>query len=588
VGNARVTPGLRTPIGAPRPRQTFGAEPMVLPDGRILPPEIELMRAAHTAGLPGMSLARFVSAGWHILEPSTPLEWSWHLDAVCAHVEALLLDRPGPCRSCGAAPPPRASGAIQSRCAGCGGEFTPCPQNLLINVPPGSMKSLIFSVFAPAWMWLHRPSWRAIYASGTPSVVTRDSLKCRNLIKSEWYQKTFQPKWKIRSDQDEKQHFANDAGGFRMGLGAGGSVTGERADFLGVDDPNGADEIHSKAHRTTVNENWWDAAFHNRVANPTSSKRGLIMQRLHEEDLAGHVLSKEKGKWGHLVIQMEYETDAETRPGDKPTWLGWTDPRTKDGEVLAPRFTPEFLAGERQTLGSSGFAGQMQQRPVNAEGNRFKREWWRFYTRRGAQTASPNRPKGCFMGAPRHLPRHFDEVLGSWDCTFKDSDGSDWVVGIVLGRVGADKYLLARKREHLGFTATKKAIKQQRTDYPECWEIIIEDKANGTAVIEELQREISGIIAVNPLGGKEARAAAIEPQVEAGNVFLDEDAEWLGEWVDEFAAFPRGKHDDQVDALSQALIKLEDGELAGTRALLGLGADGQPLDSGLLGRVGGD
>ena len=503
--------------------------------------QLEIVRLLLREGHPAVSLAQFVSAAWEILEPSTPLVWNWHLDVVCAHVEALLLDKPGP-----------------------NGE--PCPQNLLINVPPGTMKSLIFSVFAPAWMWLFRPSWRAIYASGTPSVVTRDSLKCRNLIKSDWYQKTFQPKWAIRSDQDEKQHFANTSGGFRMGVGAGGSVTGERADFLGVDDPNDAKEIHSKAHRTTINENWWSAAFHNRIADPSKSKRGIIMQRLHEEDLAGYVLDKEKGEWANLVIQMEYEAD---RPGDRPTWLGFIDPRTEEGEVLAPRFTAAYLAGERKTLGPSGYAGQMQQRPVGAAGNRFLREWWRFYTR---DRVPHPRPKGTSQVPARFLPfdAAFDEVIGSWDCTFKDTDGSDWVVGLVVGRIGADKYILERRRARLSYTETRRAIVQQRADWPEMYEIAIEDKANGTAVINDLNSLISGLVPVEPLGGKEARAAAIEPQVAAGNVFLPENADWLDEWIDEFAAFPKGKHDDQVDALSQALTKMNDSEIADVKALLGL------------------
>lgn len=198
------------------------------------------------------SLSLFVQDGWSQIE-ADQLQWNWHLDVLCSHVEALLLDRPGPT-----------------------GEAA--PQNLLINVPPGTMKSLVFSVFAPAWVWLTRPSWRAIYASGSPGVVTRDSLKCRNLIRSSWYQTQLQLlrlDWRIADDQDEKQHFANTAGGFRKGVGAGGAVTGERADFLGVDDPNDAKEIWSEAHRLNINERWWRAAFHNRIADPKKSKRGV-------------------------------------------------------------------------------------------------------------------------------------------------------------------------------------------------------------------------------------------------------------------------------------------------------------------------
>lgn len=519
------------------------------PTGQRMPSEVELMRQLHERGMPALTLAEFVSSAWDVLEPSTVLAWNWHLDAVCQHTEALLLDRKGP-----------------------NGE--PCPQNLLINVPPGSMKSLIFSVFAPAWMWLHRPSWRAIYASGSPSVVTRDSLKCRTLIKSDWYQKTFQPKWSISADQDEKQHFANTAGGFRKGMGAGTSVTGERADFLGTDDPNDAKEIHSKAHRTTINENWWDNAFHNRIADPTASKRGLIMQRLHEEDLAGYVLDKEKGEWAHLCIQMEFEIEGEKRaapPGDKVTWMGWKDPRAEDGELLFPsRFTPKYLAAERLTLGSAGYAGQMQQRPSAAEGNQFKRDHWRFWSPSGL---AAQRPKGTNAIPPiRYNPGvdHHDLRMGSWDCAFKDGDDNDWVVGGTIDVVGSRRIVVERYRKKAGFGETERAVQQQYDDMrPD--EIIIEDKANGSAVIETLTAKIPGVIAVEPKGGKEARAAIMVPKVEAGNWYLPEGAPWLDEWIDEFAGFPRGKHDDQVDMASQVEARLlEDPDVVNARALLGI------------------
>lgn len=563
-------------ISNKRPRPPLGTKILrVKGFAKAIPSEIDLARALHKKGHPGLRLNEFVSAAWDTLEPTTPLAWNWHLDAVCAHAEALLLDLPGP-------------------------NAEPCPQNLLINVPPGSMKSLIFSVFTPAWVWLYRPSWRAIYASGTPSVVTRDSLKCRTLISSDWYQKTFKPSWKISADQNEKQHFANTAGGFRKGMGAGTSVTGERADFLGVDDPNDSKEITSKAHRTTINENWWDAAFHNRIADPSKSKRGLIMQRLHEEDLAGHVLEKEKGEWAHLCLPMEYE--GEEQKGDRVMWTGWSDPRRMGvkyactveaceltgkpcvtagkpgdvptglhGELLFPsRFTPKYLQSEMKTLGSAGYAGQMQQRPVAALGNRFKRDWWRFWSPTGQ---AMDRPKGCCAVPPiRYNPGldPHDIRTGSWDCSFKDGDANDWCVGGVVDVVGARRIVIERYRRKAGLGETLRAVKQQHEDLqPD--EILVEDKANGSAVVETFQASVPGVIAVEPKGGKEARAAIMEPKVEAGNWYLPEGAPWLDEWVDEFAGFPLGKHDDQVDMASQVEARLlEDPDVVSARALLGV------------------
>lgn len=529
-----------------RPRPPLTEKRYRLPTGQVLPSELECVRAMHAKNTPALTLAEFVSAAWPILEPSTPLEWNWHLDVICAHAQALVTDQPG------------VYGAT-------------CPQNLLMNVPPGTMKSLVTSVFLPAWVWLWRPSWRAVFASGTPSVVTRDSLKCRNLIKSDWYQSTFEPKWKISADQDEKQHFANTSGGFRKGVGAGGAVTGERADFLAVDDPNDAQEIHSKAHREQINDKWWTNAFHNRIADPSKSKRMIIMQRLHEEDLAGYVLEKEKGQWAHLVMQMEFELSDE-RPGDKKTWIGWSDPRTEEGQLLFPqRFTEEYCAKEKVALGSSGYAGQNQQRPVSAAGNRYKREWWRFWSPSGS---IGTRPKGANAFPPIQFDPARDRIdltIGSWDMTFKDTDGSDYVVGVVVAVQGARRFVLERTRARMGFPETRRAVKRQRDEHrPD--EILIEDKANGPAVIKDLEAEVPGIIAVNPEGGKEARSAIMEPKVEAGNWYLPEGAPWLDEWVDEFAAFPKGRNDDQVDAATQVEARLtDDVETWTARKLLGLG-----------------
>jgi predicted phage terminase large subunit-like protein len=509
--------------------------------GLVFPSQLEIVREKHRRGIPGLSLAEFVVAAWDVIEPATPLIWNWHIGAVADHLEGLLLDRAGP-----------------------NGE--PCPTNLLVNVPPGSMKSTLLSC-ATAWMWLFRPSWRAIFASGTPSVVTRDSLKCRALIASHWYQQTFAPRWKISANQDEKTHYSTSESGFRKGISAGSALQGERGDFIAVDDPNSAVDIRSKAHCETIHR-WWGLSLHNRVADPARSKRVLVMQRLGDADLAGHVLERERTQWAHLCLQQEFEPGG---PGDRPTWLGWRDPRSQESELMFPaRFTPEFVASEKVTLGSSGWAGQHQQRPSPAGGGAFKREWWRFFSPTGEIGA---RPTGCSQVPPRRINPaidRFEEVIQSWDLSFKGGDHNDFVVGLVIGRIGADKFVLDMVREKLSFTETKRAIAKVSADWPLAHEKLVEDKANGPAIIDALGGEIAGIIAVNPLGGKEARAAAIEPQIEAGNVFLPENAAWLDTFVDEFASFPSGKHDDVVDSLGQGLARMgqEETEVARARLLL--------------------
>lgn len=295
------------------------------------------------------------------------------------------------------------------------------------------------------------------------------------------------------------------------------------------------------------------------------------MQRLHEEDAAGHVLEKETGEWAHLVIAMEAELDG---PGDRTTWIGWSDPRKVEGELMFPeRFHRAYLAGERKTLGSTGYAGQMQQRPVAAEGNRFKKEWWRFWSPTGL---TQQRPKGANAVAPLRWDPGVDlrrcyQVISSWDCTFKDTDGTDYVVGLCVAIDGSRRIVLERSRERRSFPDTVREVKAQGSRWPQITETIVEDTANGPAVVKTLEAEISGLIAVKPEGGKESRAAIMEPKVEAGNWYLPEGAPWLDEWFAEFGAFPLGRHDDQVDSASQIEGRLiEDSDEANTRALLGL------------------
>jgi predicted phage terminase large subunit-like protein len=519
---------------------------MVVYDPEDPPPELSEMEPEDRAVLEKLcraSLGDFVREAWPVLEESTPLVWNWHLDVLCDHVQSILEGK---------------SGKGLSKKMPRTGLPRKWVQNAIINVPPGTMKSLIVSVFAVAWQWLRRPSWRVICASGNPRVLGRDSLKCRELVTSKWYRELFKPTWTISQEQNEKLLFKTTRGGSRAALGAGGAVTGDRADALLVDDPNDASGVRSKLERIQVNENWWDQAFHNRVNDPVRSVRIVVMQRLHVEDLTGHLLEKEKlrsegGQWENLVIPMEFEPGG---PSTRPTWLGWVDPRKAEGELLFPlRFPRDVLIQEKVTLGSAGYAGQMQQRPSPVEGNRFQRLWWRFWKEDGMPDVQA-RPKGCSEAAAVPLPVAFDEVLESWDMTFKGKASNDWVVGLKIGRKGNRKYVLHRIRRHVGFGGARDAVVELRARQPFCYQTVVEDKANGPAIIDDLQAMVSGLIPVNPEGGKEARSAVMEPQVEAGEWFLPDGASWVEEWVDEFAVFPNGKYDDQVDAGSQAAIRL--------------------------------
>jgi predicted phage terminase large subunit-like protein len=262
--------------------------------------------------------------------------------------------------------------------------------------------------------------------------------------------------------------------------------------------------------------------------DPKTGRQVVVQQRGHDRDATGHLLSQDV-KWEHILLPMEFDGKR------RSTSLGPYDPRKEVGELLWPeRFDAAVLKDLKTRLGSYGAAGQLQQSPAPAGGGIFKREHWRFYKAR---------------------PMKFDEVVLSWDMTFKKTTDSDYVAGGAWGRVGADKYLLDRVKERMGFADSVKAVRAMKKRWPQAVAILVEDKANGPAIIETLQKEIPGVIAVNPEGGKEARAYAIQPEHEAGNLYLPDPsiAPWVDEYIGEMASFPRGANDDEVDQTTQAI-----------------------------------
>jgi predicted phage terminase large subunit-like protein len=360
-------------------------------------------------------------------------------------------------------------------------------------------------------------------------VAVRDSLRCRRLLESPWYRGRWGDRFVLSSDQNEKYRFDTSRGGCRIAIGVGGAATGEGGDRVVVDDPHLVSEIESDLRRQRTVE-WWRQTMSSRLNDPMTSAIVIVMQRLHEGDLAGHVM--QQGGYEVLRLPMEYEG------GKHVTSIGWQDPRTEQGELLWPeRYGREEVERLKLDLGSYAAAAQLQQRPSPAEGGVLKRSWWRFY---------------------REAPQKLDEIIQSWDCSFTDSSNSDFVVGQVWGRKGADRYLLDQVRARMDCPATIQAIKRLSAKWPQAHAKVVEDKANGPAVVAMLRHELPGLIAVTPEGGKEARANAVAPQIESGNVYLPDPtiAPWVTDFIEECAAFPRGAYDDRVDAMTQALVRL--------------------------------
>lgn len=455
--------------------------------------EAERRRRVELAGTLRKSFREFIKHSWHVVEPSKPLIEGWHSDAIAEHLQAVRDHQ---------------------------------IQYLLISVPPGHAKSLHAAVQFPAWLWIDEPAYRIICATYAQTLTIRDAVRSRDLITSDWYRGTFQPEWRLKSDSNAKDEYYNDQTGFRISVSVGGRTTGLRGNGVIIDDVLSVQQAYSDAERATACR-FVSQTLGNRRNDLAKDWQIAIGQRLHEADPYGEMLAS--GDYVHLCLPTEYEPKRRC-----VTSIGWADPRTQDKELLFPGLFPQSVVDkERKRLGSYGFSSQHQQDPTPAGGGILKSKWFRYY--------------------PKDSPPAFDTVLQSVDCTFKDLSTSDYVADIVAGLVGPNVYIIDCFNEHAGYTATKAVIKSFLAKYPHISHTLIEDKANGSAVIEELQRDVSGIIAVDPQGGKVARAFAASADCEAGNIYLPEGAPWLIDFIAQVDKFPMGAHDDMVDALTQLI-----------------------------------
>lgn len=376
-------------------------------------------------------------------------------------------------------------------------------------------------------------------------------MKCRRLIESPWYQARWGHLFALTSDQNTKGRFDNNRSGYRLSTSVGGAATGEGGDRIVCDDPNNVNEVESDSVRKSTND-WFDVTMSTRVNDPKTASKVVVMQRCHQQDLSGHLL--DQGGWEHLRLPAEYEGEK------RATSIGWTDPRQEQNELLWPeRFGPEEIESLKRSLGSYAAAGQLQQRPSPAGGGLLKRHWFRFWQPPGANLppVMVRLPDGTTQAFVAATIGNVDEQAQSWDCAFKGTATSDYVVGQVWGRLGTSFLLLYQVRDRLDFPGTVKAVRGLSKLWPGSLAKLIEDKANGSAVIQMLSRELNGIIPVNPEGGKVARASAVSPLIEAGNVYLPHPLfmPWVNDFIEECVAFPNGAHDDQVDAMTQILLR---------------------------------
>lgn len=469
------------------------------------------------------SLYEFVKQAWHVVEPGVPFTEMWHGRTICDHLEAV------------------SDGTIK---------------RLLINIPPRHAKSTLCAVMWPAWEWTRNPSQKYLCASYSSVLSTRDALKTRRLIQSPWYQDRWGHLFSLTGDQNAKMRYDNDKNGYRIATSVGGATTGDGGSRLLLDDAHGAQDAQSDALRETALE-WFDTVWSSRLNDPRHDAMVVIMQRLHDQDVSGHILANRTG-WEHLCLPAEWDGVR------RSTVLGEYDPRTVKGSLLWPeRFTPGVLTTLKQSLGEYGAAGQLQQTPLPAAGGILKTSFIKLW------------PYG------KGLPR-FEYIIQSYDCAFTEKTTGDptacTVWGVFTHGETRNAMLIDAWSDHLGYPdLRKRAIDDWGAQYGgddkasppvrprKADRIIVEAKASGQSLLQDLRLANVPIFGYNPGNAdKIARAHQASPTLEMGLIWVPESktlgqpASWAKDFIDEVGKFPVAKHDDYVDTMTQSIIYLRD------------------------------
>ena len=507
------------------------------------------------------SLTAFIKAAWHIVEPGQPYVHGWHIDAICEHLEAVT-----------------------------NGEIT----RLLINVPPGMMKSLTVSVFWPCWELIRAPHLRYVCASHSQTLAIRDNLKARRLVSSEWYQSRWGKIVRLTSDQNAKTKWETAATGCREAVAAGG-ITGIRGDRVIIDDANSVESAGSDLMRKGV-QDWFLEAVPLRLNNPASSAIIVIEQRLHEDDISGTIINKSLG-YDHLCLPMEFEC------WRKPlkTAIGFQDPRTEECELLFPeRFPEEVVERDKRVMGPYAVSGQFQQSPSPRGGGIIRRDWWQIWD---AETAAAQGINNEDAFPP------MDYVVASLDTAYtekQENDPSALTVWGIWQRSGREISSIISQQHRIEIVdgrdtvpcamlmnAFEKRLPIHGEDverYPgetlkayenrarEEWGLVewvihtcnrfrvdlllIESKANGISVAQEIQRLNRntdwGVRLINPGNAdKVARAYAVQGIFSSGVVYAP-DRGWADKVITQAESFPKASHDDLVDSTTQALKYLRE------------------------------
>lgn len=493
------------------------------------------------------SLYKFTEVMWEFVEPANPFVGNWHIQAICEHLEAV------------------------SR-----GEMN----RLLINVPPGMAKSILLSVFWPAWEWISFPHKRYVCTSYSASLTERDNIRFRQVITSDLYRAMWGDKFGFSRDSFNVTKIGNDKTGWKLATSVDGVGTGERADTVIVDDPHNVRDGESDAVRKSTLQ-YFREVLPTRLNNPSSSAIVVIMQRVHEEDVSGVIQSDDLG-YQHLCLPMEFDPDRKCTvflPGDDDEPF-FEDPRTEPGELLFPlRFPDWVVARDKKILGPFAYAAQFQQSPVPRGGGIIKREYWKLWPEEGEDEVLNGNSKLEFPA--------MDYIIASTDTAYSKKQEADFNAIAILGlwhKAGVPKIMLMHCwKKRLDFRGESvprlpdETEAEYRTRRKKTWgmlewtsyecqrfgvdKLLIEGKATGITLAQEIRKVYAdskwATQLINPKGDKVARVYSIQHLFAEGMIYAPERA-WAEEAITEMQYFPKGAHDDLTDAISQGIRFLRD------------------------------
>ena len=446
-----------------------------------------------------MSYFEFFKEAFKVVEPAVQLDINWHHQYVCQllqkEAERIIADKPK-------------------------------TEDLIINVPFRASKSLMCTILFPVWCWIKDPKLRFITASYSASLSVEHSAKSRDVIQSKWFQDNWGDLFVIKPDQNTKHHYVNDHTGNRRATSVGGTVTGAGASIIIVDDPISPKQAASQAERTQAND-WYNTTLYSRLDNPRTGVRIIIMQRLHEDDLSGYLLSNNPDSYKHVCIPAEYSKNLSPKGLLKfyRNELFWDT-----------RFSRKILQDYKYQLGSYEYAGQLQQQPAPADGGIIKKDWFNVV---------------------RSLR---DEAFMTWnfviDPAYTSKENNDPSALLCYSIYENEYYIKCVEEKYMEFPELVKYIQVfcERNGYDRSSKIYVEPKASGKSIVQTLKRNtrLNIIESKPPSKDKVARISDVVNIIESGRVNMIEGM-WNDNFLSQCAQFPNARHDDMVDCLQIAL-----------------------------------